>query len=161
MSTDTCAICQECLDDEGEVHTLECSHGFHSKCLIGWLRRGLSCPCCRSNLTVEDDPIGYLGIRDRASYLRRVVARRKCIPKDLQRLVQRVRAAEDRLTQNRRTLRDWKRTHGHVLRTYERMRRSRFLDYSRLQSSLRVLGLYSSDAFPLPGVQVTTRSDDF
>ena len=43
-----CAICLEPLS-QGESHTIECSHVYHTKCILHWFRSGnSSCPLCRN-----------------------------------------------------------------------------------------------------------------
>ena len=45
---ETCAIC---LDNCGKCRTtLECGHTFHTKCVLKWLIRMNSCPCCRAKV---------------------------------------------------------------------------------------------------------------
>lgn len=42
----TCAICQ--MDMEGDFHTLDCGHIFHTTCIVSWFRSGPKmCPICR------------------------------------------------------------------------------------------------------------------
>lgn len=48
MASEQCAICIE--DLSGEQQTLECSHAFHSECIISWLDRSNSCPLCRCEI---------------------------------------------------------------------------------------------------------------
>jgi hypothetical protein len=49
VSADTCAICLEDFEVDERVAGLKCGHGFHPRCLNGWLGRpGTSaCPLCR------------------------------------------------------------------------------------------------------------------
>ena len=46
---DICVICQDVLDN-GEDHIFylpECSHGYHTNCIMTWFRSGnQACPCC-------------------------------------------------------------------------------------------------------------------
>ncbi|CAG9322763.1 unnamed protein product [Blepharisma stoltei] len=42
-------VCGICLENEGgESVVLRCGHGFHSKCIEGWLEIKKLCPMCRS-----------------------------------------------------------------------------------------------------------------
>ena len=42
----TCPICLDKIHQKNEV-VLECTHKFHRKCILNWLRRNPSCPICR------------------------------------------------------------------------------------------------------------------
>jgi hypothetical protein len=49
--------CSICLDAIGNSYTqLSCSHQFHLKCIVNWLSKKDSCPCCRG-ATVETETI--------------------------------------------------------------------------------------------------------
>ena len=46
-------FCSICLDEKNEsVVKLNCGHLYHKDCVKDWLRRELSCPVCRSNITL-------------------------------------------------------------------------------------------------------------
>lgn len=60
-NSDICVICQDkCL--EKEENSTPCGHVFHTGCLLGWLKKNNTCPCCRASL--YDKPnipdIGYI-----------------------------------------------------------------------------------------------------
>ena len=40
-----CPICQDKLEDD--IHTLECNHKYHKKCIDIWLNQTNTCPYCR------------------------------------------------------------------------------------------------------------------
>jgi E3 ubiquitin-protein ligase synoviolin len=48
----TCIICRE---DMRHAKKLSCGHVFHSKCLLSWLKRQLSCPTCRAPVDLSSD----------------------------------------------------------------------------------------------------------
>lgn len=51
----TCAICLEELDPLA-THTLDCTHSFHSSCLLSAVLRGHKhCPICRVPFITDDD----------------------------------------------------------------------------------------------------------
>lgn len=52
MADETCCvICQESVKDMQKT-TLDCTHSFHTDCIIRWFRRGITfCPLCK------DDPM--------------------------------------------------------------------------------------------------------
>ena len=46
-------FCSICLEEEKEsIVKLNCDHLFHKDCIKGWLKRDMSCPNCRSNITL-------------------------------------------------------------------------------------------------------------
>lgn len=48
--------CRICLDEfkvGDEVCVLECSHKLHASCLLDWFKRNISCPICRSKISME------------------------------------------------------------------------------------------------------------
>jgi hypothetical protein len=47
--TDVCNICFESIAPGAENKT-ECGHAFHCGCLLKWLKKNNSCPCCRKEL---------------------------------------------------------------------------------------------------------------
>ncbi|CAD8132063.1 unnamed protein product [Paramecium octaurelia] len=49
---DICVICQESFTQETFTtdKQLPCSHLFHEKCLIGWLKRSKQCPICKTEV---------------------------------------------------------------------------------------------------------------
>ena len=54
---DTCPICLDPFTDETALVLLECSHGYHDKCLTSWLQsKGASyvqCPICNHGMYIE------------------------------------------------------------------------------------------------------------
>jgi hypothetical protein len=44
--------CPVCLDDvtEEDIYKTICSHKFHKKCLIEWIKDNDTCPCCRKEI---------------------------------------------------------------------------------------------------------------
>ena len=104
----TCVICQDGISEVTPIHTLECLHTFHAKCVVGWFRSPNSngaCPLCRDGDTREDFAnevqISWENWREeqqrettRVAHLRRK-ARGKNAPARLKRLVANVQAAEE------------------------------------------------------------------
>uniref|UniRef100_A0A7S0HBM6 RING-type domain-containing protein n=1 Tax=Hanusia phi TaxID=3032 RepID=A0A7S0HBM6_9CRYP len=41
----TCAVCQ--LELDGDAKRMPCGHCFHEDCIVPWLQRHNTCPCCR------------------------------------------------------------------------------------------------------------------
>ncbi|EHA8589244.1 E3 ubiquitin-protein ligase SGR9, amyloplastic [Cocos nucifera] len=49
-----CVICKEEMEVGRDVCELPCGHWFHWGCVLGWLRKRNTCPCCRFELPTED-----------------------------------------------------------------------------------------------------------
>ncbi|KAJ4850918.1 hypothetical protein Tsubulata_030325 [Turnera subulata] len=49
-----CAICKEEMRVGRDVCELPCEHLFHWMCILPWLRKRNTCPCCRFQLPTDD-----------------------------------------------------------------------------------------------------------
>lgn len=49
-----CAICKEEMKEGRDVCELPCQHLFHWMCILPWLRKTNTCPCCRFQLPTDD-----------------------------------------------------------------------------------------------------------
>lgn len=49
-----CVICKEDMREGREVCELPCGHLFHWMCILPWLRKRNTCPCCRFRLPADD-----------------------------------------------------------------------------------------------------------
>ncbi|KAB2622253.1 nuclear localization sequence-binding protein-like [Pyrus ussuriensis x Pyrus communis] len=49
-----CVICKEEMREDRDVCELPCRHLFHWMCILRWLRKRNTCPCCRFTLPTED-----------------------------------------------------------------------------------------------------------
>ena len=148
-----CPICLDTLEN-GETHALDCTHTFHSRCLIPWLRQGnLTCPACRGTVP-PSPPLAARTLLARASFLRTVVARRKRAPTGLKRLVDAVRTAEARECEVRRESRLFERAHREVLATSRKLRAKRYGAMRRTRQCVHHLGVYASPDVPLPALVV-------
>ncbi|KAF2551073.1 hypothetical protein F2Q68_00035940 [Brassica cretica] len=47
---DICPICCEEFGTNGEINTLECKHSYHHRCILDWVGKTLTLPCCRAIL---------------------------------------------------------------------------------------------------------------
>lgn len=45
-----CCICLSSYEDGTDLHTLPCSHHFHSACITKWLKMNATCPLCKYNI---------------------------------------------------------------------------------------------------------------
>lgn len=144
-----CPVCLDAVDDD--AHYLDCGHGFHAGCLIQWLRQGrLTCPMCRDDLRQLP---GYL-LKDRASYLRNTVARRRNAPRALVRCVESLRRAESECREHKRALTAFRRQHAHVIATLHRMENKHYTWCRRRRRSVQILGMYEDADTPLPALIV-------
>ena len=50
---DTCCICLQGVDKKNPVSVLYCGHIFHSECIYEWLSINSTCPCCRTDISVQ------------------------------------------------------------------------------------------------------------
>ena len=49
MSDEICAICHDCLGTNNVYKLPECSHNYHTNCIMTWFRLGhTSCPLCNN-----------------------------------------------------------------------------------------------------------------
>ncbi|EOB15280.1 RING finger protein 115 [Nosema bombycis CQ1] len=46
----TCSICLCTFTNYSKVLSLLCTHYFHSKCIIPWIKKHKQCPCCREGI---------------------------------------------------------------------------------------------------------------
>lgn len=49
-----CVICKEEMREGRDVCQLPCQHTFHWTCVLPWLRKRNTCPCCRFQLPTDD-----------------------------------------------------------------------------------------------------------
>ncbi|KAK3042245.1 hypothetical protein RJ639_001840 [Escallonia herrerae] len=54
VSGGTCSICHEDFVLRDMVNRLPCSHIFHTRCILRWLKRSNTCPLCRSKVHKEE-----------------------------------------------------------------------------------------------------------
>lgn len=58
MVVEQCSICLEELktgDKVYEANVCECGHKFHLECILAWLIKHNTCPCCRAELFPVDE----------------------------------------------------------------------------------------------------------
>ncbi|XP_042511402.1 E3 ubiquitin-protein ligase SGR9, amyloplastic-like [Macadamia integrifolia] len=49
-----CVICREEMREDREMCELPCEHLFHWMCMLPWLKKRNTCPCCRFQLPTDD-----------------------------------------------------------------------------------------------------------
>lgn len=47
-----CVICLEPIRPN-ILYKLKCSHQFHKKCILKWIKKSNTCPICRKKITVK------------------------------------------------------------------------------------------------------------
>lgn len=50
---ENCAVCISKIENGQQVKSLACKHLFHPKCINDWLKRKLTCPCCKAKVTIN------------------------------------------------------------------------------------------------------------
>lgn len=45
-----CVICLSAIEKPKQARRTPCAHLFHSKCILKWAKKKMSCPCCRLDL---------------------------------------------------------------------------------------------------------------
>ena len=95
---DLCAICLSSIN-AGD-YTLECSHRFHTDCIVEWFRLSQgNCPLCNHNpiTNADNEYYGHYGIsviNQRCSLIRQKFTRRKSCPPGLKKALLKLRELE-------------------------------------------------------------------
>jgi len=144
VEEDICAICQE--DFSGDLYTLpECSHIFHTNCIMTWFRMDKSsCPLCMNcgvNSLKDMEKLTW-GRRNAAfmNYKRaRAFSRKKNAPESLKKQITALRKYEDKQKQFMKEFREFKQsipegmTAQSILTKNSKLRRKKW----RLQRGIR------------------------
>ena len=149
-----CAICQEDLLDQNRpcIRIDGCHHAFHAECACRWFREGHPhCPLCRANPTLE--PMHAL---TRSHTIRRF-ARSSSAPKELKRLGERMRNAEQKKKTAFKEIRSLRQRHKNVYKS-ERRLSAQHRRWSEKCHEIRMeIGLYHCEAAPLPPLRIINR----
>ena len=113
--------CSVCLGDieENDKYKLDCGHVFHTRCIVQWFRScsGGPCPNCRAREPIE---LEFGDAISRAKFLRRY-SNRKDAPKELKKMVQRVRVKEQQQKKAFRELKEYRKKHKKTLQKLNRL----------------------------------------
>jgi len=52
---ENCPICQDSYALGQELSILPCRHVFHTDCVNNWFKEKSNCPCCRTNLSDQNE----------------------------------------------------------------------------------------------------------
>ena len=148
--TSTCVVCLE----EGADERLSCGHVFHPRCILRWFQQTACtrCPTCRQS-PVGDLRSNGVPLRERAALVRRA-ALRKTAPKELKRLVERLRVAETKSVEARRAANAFSRAQRSTLQEYRRLRGLRWAAERRARRMRLLLGAYDAPGLRLPPLVV-------
>ena len=110
---DICAICHDELS--GDMYTLpECSHVFHTNCIMTWFRmKKSSCPLCNNCGVNNFKDLEKVSWRDRdrafTEYKRlRAFSRRKNAPKELKKKINDIKKLEEKEKKMKKEFQDFK-----------------------------------------------------
>ena len=97
---ETCAICLSELNDESKIHKIECSHSFHTECIVKWFRLGTaSCPLCNNNPNNLTDEFSFFSygsrdyVNERCKTIQKI-SRRKDSPSELKKEFEKLKKFE-------------------------------------------------------------------
>ena len=60
MAALECPICYEEITCDSGVTKLACSHSFHLKCIVTWILKSETCPCCRKDVCNNEKLSGLI-----------------------------------------------------------------------------------------------------
>ena len=146
MSTQ-CSICQEEENDSNSMYQLECGHVFHISCIQRWWRSGHnSCPNCRSDTFNRIDEADVIS---RAMFLRRI-STRKNAPKDLKKMVKKVKTVEEKRRIIHKEMRQFRKKHRKVLRKLKQLEEKYYYTRNRGEDLNYVIGCMSFPNIHVP-----------
>jgi len=143
---DVCAICTD--NNDSHSYTLQCNHTFHTPCIIEWFRHNdapSTCPLCRCS----ESPMGFRDVKARACYLRQK-ARGKNVPKDLIRLVDKIRKAEKNFKSITSERAKFKKDNKKILLTSRKFNSKYWKAVRKVRNLKRMLGFYNHPDVPIP-----------
>lgn len=138
---ETCVICTEELG-ENACSLDGCTHRYHNECIIRWFRAGhKECPQCRH---VEIPR--FVNMKDRVTLLRRK-ARRKDAPKELKRIVDKIKEKETEIREAAKEHREFVNKNKEVISRFTKHRMTQWRRKWRLKDLKRDLAQYDFPNF--------------
>ena len=112
-----CPICYDILDETSVVNDKkifklpECSHSYHTKCIISWFRTGHNtCPYCMDEGTNNDNNVGWGHRRQkeqtRVTLIRKFAKKKNC-PKIVTKSIEKLKKYEEQLKDVNKKLREF------------------------------------------------------
>jgi hypothetical protein len=124
VQTDCCPICLNNFSDaDNNFHVIEeCSHKFHSECLIKWLRtrNDSSCPLCRNVSQHGEQSYSYFEAKNRFSLISSYSRRRNAHPY-IKRIMEKYRTQFKLLMHNRKLLKDFRKRNKVVVQQHRKL----------------------------------------
>lgn len=110
---DICSICHEPLSNSEQIYTLpECSHRFHTNCIMHWFRTDHNrCPLCNNEgINFNENNYDYVELRLFDTYYR--MASNHCRKKDANKMilkeVKKLRNLQNKQKQEQKKFKDFK-----------------------------------------------------
>ena len=137
-----CVICAE--ESTENMHTLPCGHSFHANCIIDWFRGAHTCPLCRTS-----SKFTRIDTLTRARMLRRM-SRRKNMPSELKKLVEKIRQAEAKTKEQKKVYKAFKTENKPILRRCNILEDRIYKLQKKERELQRQLGLFSDSSLTIP-----------
>ena len=143
-------------DDNNQIHELSCHHSYHTKCILEWYKKNPNCPECRgiepAHPIIE---VRRYDLWQRSRILRRK-SRNKFAPKELKKLVEKLKKFE-------RKLKDVKKDHKEYLtpemkeqrKIYKNKRNLIWRTESKIREIRREIGLFTHPDLGISNINVT------
>jgi hypothetical protein len=126
---DCCAICLNTLD-EHSFTIPECSHKFHSNCLLSWFRSNTSCPTCRGNFRKDD--LTYSQIKTRFRMLSNY-SRRKNANKYVVNMFKRYKKRNTMYKKCNKEISIFKKKYKNIISAGKKLKRNKYHHYWELK----------------------------
>ena len=161
-NNDICAICHENLGEENIYNLPECSHKFHTNCIMTWFRAGHDrCPLCNNkgiNATRAqiNEEVNHSHWSTRNKYLRLYTivsrkCRRKDAPEKMKKEVEKVRNYKKKFDEFKKERREWmssipeNMTARQVVSYSEKLRMKKWKMQRTLNKKKRIVGYLYGD----------------
>ena len=109
-----CSICYDSFnDDEVQSYRLDCSHRYHSQCIIQWFRNGNSkCPLC-NDITLEQD-LSYATKVNCISEIKKLGKRKDC-PIKIKKILENIKKIDLEIKESKKKYTEFKKENKEIL----------------------------------------------